>query len=271
VRGDLCEIAAMARAMGFAHIQLNTNGLRIAGESGLAQRLAESGVTTAYLSFDGLDDGLHEIASGRHLAALKRQAVERLSEAGIAVVLVPVLLPGAGLEYLGGIISFAREHMPAVRGVHFQPMALMGRFPEGMGSQGRTTIPDVLRALEEASSGELRTQDFVPGSVEHALCSFRAVYILGADGRLHAVSGKDRQAGKASTPANARKVASQQWSASKMPIITIGGMAFQDAYTVDIQRLKRCTTHIIGSRLLYPLCAKYLTSTDGTRLYEGID
>ncbi len=40
---------------------------------------------------------------------------------------------------------------------------------------------------------------------------------------------------------------------------TITGMAFQDAYNLDIERLRRCSLHVYEERRIVPFCARYLT------------
>ena len=56
VRDDLPEVVALGRALGHGFLQLNTNGLRLAREAGYAERLAEAGLSTVFLQFDGVDD-----------------------------------------------------------------------------------------------------------------------------------------------------------------------------------------------------------------------
>ncbi|MDD3169285.1 MAG: radical SAM protein [Eubacteriales bacterium] len=41
---------------------------------------------------------------------------------------------------------------------------------------------------------------------------------------------------------------------------TVTGMAFQDAYTIDLERLRRCSLHVYDNGRILPFCAKYLTS-----------
>jgi hypothetical protein len=46
-------------------------------------------------------------------------------------------------------------------------------------------------------------------------------------------------------------------------------MAFQDAWNIDLERLKRCCVHVITpGKKLVPFCAYYLTSATGQRLIE---
>jgi len=44
----------MGKEMGIDHIELNTNGIRLAEDIGFLRRLKEAGVDELYFSFDGL-------------------------------------------------------------------------------------------------------------------------------------------------------------------------------------------------------------------------
>jgi hypothetical protein len=49
----------------------------------------------------------------------------------------------------------------------------------------------------------------------------------------------------------------------------ISGMAFQDAWNIDLERLRRCCIHVASeTRGLVPFCAHYLTDTRGRALHE---
>jgi hypothetical protein len=51
--------------------------------------------------------------------------------------------------------------------------------------------------------------------------------------------------------------------------LCISGMAFQDAWNIDLERLQRCCIHVITKdRKLIPFCAYYLTDSKGRRLTE---
>lgn len=41
---------------------------------------------------------------------------------------------------------------------------------------------------------------------------------------------------------------------------TVTGMAFQDAYNLDLERLRRCSLHVYDGGRIVPFCARYLTS-----------
>jgi hypothetical protein len=55
---------------------------------------------------------------------------------------------------------------------------------------------------------------------------------------------------------------------AKSHALCISGMAFQDAWNIDLQRLKRCCIHVVTTdRKLIPFCAYYLTGSAGQRLF----
>jgi uncharacterized radical SAM superfamily Fe-S cluster-containing enzyme len=49
--------------------------------------------------------------------------------------------------------------------------------------------------------------------------------------------------------------------------LCISGMAFQDAWNIDLQRLKRCCIHVVTPQEnVIPFCSYYLTGSSGKRL-----
>lgn len=127
LRSELPEIIRMGREKGFTFFQLNTNGLRLAEHPEYALELKTAGLSTVFLQFDGLTDEVYITLRGRALLREKLAAIENCAAAGLGIVLVPVIAPGVNDGQLGGILRFAAEHMPDVRGVHFQPISYFGR------------------------------------------------------------------------------------------------------------------------------------------------
>ena len=111
VRDDLPQIIAMGKEMGFPHIQVNSNGLRIAKEIDYLKRLKEAGADLIYLQFDGLKGEIYETIRGRDILKEKLQAIENCKQVGIGVLLVPTVVPGVNLDQLGEIIRFAKAQM----------------------------------------------------------------------------------------------------------------------------------------------------------------
>lgn len=344
-RHDLPEIIAAARAQQFGLVQLNTNGLRLAREPGYAERLANAGLQSVFLQFDGPDEACM-VLRGQPLFAAKLAALDACARAGLGVVLVPTLLAGVNEHALGDIVRLGMERAPTVRGVHFQPASTFGRFPGAQNTAPRLTLPEVLTLLVAQSGGMLRAEDFHPPGCEHERCSFSGSFALDA-GRLLPLAGggccsgasplalapreapgvpNDAHGGvhNGTTPRvphneplrepvhapiqapiraeegarQAKAAVARQWAAAPVPANTgpnasataspprddferflaqrrqdkrfsISCMAFQDAWTLDLERVRGCCIHTQAEDgRLIPFCLYNLTAEDGRTLYR---
>lgn len=157
LREDLFEIIRVIKEEGYEHVQLNTNGIRIAIEEEFARKVREAGVNTVYLSFDGVD----EKTNPKNHAEIPK-ILENCRKAGLGIVLVPTVIRGVNDHQLGDIIRFAAKNVDIVRGVNFQPVSLVGSMPKKEREKYRITIPDCLKAIEEQTNGEINRYDFYP-------------------------------------------------------------------------------------------------------------
>jgi 7,8-dihydro-6-hydroxymethylpterin dimethyltransferase len=162
LRDDLPQIVALARTLGFDHIQINTNGIRLAQDADYARALMDAGATVIYLQFDGITNSVYQHIRGADLLSLKLKAIERCAELKIGVILVPTLVKGVNDGQIGAIIQVAKKWMPIVKGVHFQPMAFLGRHPTPPRNDDRVLISDLLAAIEDQTGGELRVENLIP-------------------------------------------------------------------------------------------------------------
>jgi uncharacterized radical SAM superfamily Fe-S cluster-containing enzyme len=199
LRDDLVEIVRMAEEEGFDHVQVNTDGIRLALNPQLAADLRAAGTNTVYMSFDGVTPKTNpknhwEIPYG----------VENCRAVGMGIVLVPTVIGGVNDHELGDIINFALNHNDIIRGVNFQPVSLVGRMPQEMREKQRITIPRCIKNIEEQTNGTIREEDFftVPSVhpitkfiealtrepkydlTTHFACGMATYLILGEDGRV---------------------------------------------------------------------------------------
>lgn len=268
VREDLCELAKTAKDMGFDYIQLNTNGIKLAASEDYCRALRQSGVTTAYLGFDGVTDKPYFAKYGRSLLDIKKRAVKNCAAAGLAVVLVTCVIPGENDSQLGDILRFAGENMPTVKGVYLQPISYFGIYPED--KIRRITIPDVLKSLSE-QHGDISVRDFGPGSYDHAQCSFNACYMLDKSGHLRPLTRFSPRTIEADAVHRLRRNLKSTWLPGDKKMLTIGGMAFQDGWNIDLMRVQKCSIQILQKDgKLIPLCSKFLSGCSGGKLFPGI-
>jgi uncharacterized radical SAM superfamily Fe-S cluster-containing enzyme len=162
IRADLFELVRKAKELGFHHVEINTNGLRLSQSVDYCRGLLESGVSTVYLQFDGLTSDVYEFTRGIDLLDVKMKAIENCREAGLSIVLVVTLVKGVNDHQLGDIIRFALKNFDIVRCVNVQPVSLCGRIPEKERNKMRITIPDFMRLVEEQTEGKIKVSDFLP-------------------------------------------------------------------------------------------------------------
>ena len=287
MRDDLDKIIALGKEKGFTFFQLNTNGLRLANEAGYARHLAHAGVSTVFLQFDGLDDEIYRVLRGAPLLDTKIRAIDNCKDAGLPVVLVPTVAPGVNDHVLGDILRFALSRTPHVRGVHIQPISYFGRC--GLDApEVRLTIPSVLRKIDEQMDGLMKITDFGGGGAESPYCSFHASFMRRKDGTMKALPRRRSQCCCVKS-SEARDFVSQQWSGKATGCdgdeatssldeflqqaventFTVSGMVFQDAWNLDLDRLRRCyICEVDTDKGMVPFCAYNLTDINGHALYR---
>lgn len=305
LRDDLPEIIALGSSLGFTFFQLNTNGLRLARDPVYLRQLVEAGLSTVFLQFDGVSDPVYVKLRGRPLLEQKLAAVENCVRAGVGVMLVPTVAPGVNDDEIGALIEFALRRAPAVRGIHFQPISYFGRYPHAPADDARMTIPEIIRAIETQTHGAVRAGSFLPPGGENALCSFHGNFVIMPDGSLAPLTARGDEPGCCGKPTPAKEGAARsrafvavQWAApppaislntditftpslgawdtflerAKTHTFCLSGMAFQDAWTLDLDRLRDCYIHVAGSSngecRLVPFCAYNLTDREGRGLYR---
>ena len=301
LREDLPDIVALTKRMRFNHVQINTHGLRLATDKEYLRRLKDAGADLIYLQFDGVTDPVYRRLRGANLFDLKVQAIDNCAEVKIGVQLVPTLIPGVNDHQIGDIVQFAKEHVPVVKGIHFQPISYFGRYPIAPSDDDRITTPDVLRALEMQTVGEVKAKHFVPRRRQDSHCGFSGFFVLEEDGRMTATTSfapgesptatcSDAAGSPLATDSPSEHVrrfiteksryvdpgqcACKQQSSlegfferAKTHFLSISGMPFQDAWTIDMERLQGCCVHVVTpQKHLVPFCAYYVTNAAGQRL-----
>jgi uncharacterized radical SAM superfamily Fe-S cluster-containing enzyme len=158
------EVVKAAREMGFAQIQVATNGIRIATEPGFIEDVAKAGLNTVYLQFDGLKEENYIKARGKPLLQIKIKAIQRIREMAPpkpTICLVPTLVGSFNEDQVGPILDFAIENSDVVKGVNYQPVSLTGRIPDEEREKLRYTLSDLAHDLEE-QTGYLTVDDWYP-------------------------------------------------------------------------------------------------------------
>jgi len=289
IREDLYEIISMATNLGFKFIQLNTNGIKL-GDYNYYEKLKQAGLKSIFLKFDGLSGDFMTKLHGKDVIQDKIKVIENSAKLGIGVILVCTVVPNINDNLLWEIIEFGLKNAPTVRGVHFQPVSYFGRIPMIPEDNDRITLPEVMSKIVQQSNYRIKLSDFGPSGCENAKCSFHANY-ASVDDKLISISQKNNCCGVENGKVGsfkAVKFVEQNWSGVKINkyipkknsfeelaqkirkgFFSISGMAFQDAWNVDTERLKDCCIHVVSKEgNLIPFCAYNITAYNQKKLYR---
>jgi uncharacterized radical SAM superfamily Fe-S cluster-containing enzyme len=288
VHPQILETLAAARARGIQLVMLNTNGIRLARDPRFAPALAEIGVHV-YLQFDGFGEEAQIAIRGKVLTDEKLRALDRCADAGVSVSLAAAVERGLNEDEVGEIVRFGIEH-PAVTGVFFQPVTHSGRFRSDSDPLEKLTNSDVIDAVCEQLPEWFRDDDFVPVPCCSPTCRSATFALYDGDDliplpRLVDVEDYlDYVTNRAVPDLEVRTALEGLWSAKAaggsepvverldcvacatgMPpelreVAARGFMIvvqdFQDPYTLDVEKLRKCcVSEITPDGRLIPFCA----------------
>jgi hypothetical protein len=163
----------------------------------------------------------------------------------------------------------------------------------------RITIPEIITEIEKQTDGMVKTEHFQPSGAEHGYCSFHGNFALMPGGELKPWTGRNSgnaccrgEDGGPGAVFRAQQFQKRFWtspgssccSLEKGPSLGgwdfflerirthsfhLSGMAFQDAWNLDLERLKECHLHVLhpDGRLI-PFCAYNLTDSTGRSFYR---
>lgn len=185
VSPHVIEAIRMAKERGFAQVQVASNGIKFAADYGFLKACARAGMNTIYLQFDGLDDDIYMRSRGRKMWEVKQSVIgncRRLkAETGHSpsIVLVVTTVHGLNDTQIGDILRYAIKNRDVVRGVNYQPVAFTGRVTREEVSEGRITLTDVARCVNE-ETGYTNMNDWYPVPVVSGISNYASI-ILGTN------------------------------------------------------------------------------------------
>jgi uncharacterized radical SAM superfamily Fe-S cluster-containing enzyme len=270
-------------------------------EPELAKKLKEAGLSSVFMQFDGTCDEIYQELRGKSLLMEKEKAIEHCAASRLGVVLVATLVPGINDRNIGDIIRFGLDKAPIVRGVHFQPVSYFGNDPEVPSDCQRITLPEVIREIERQTAGLFSVDHFSPSGCDHARCGFHGDFVLMPEGKIQSLTHKNTDACCCTKDSNSsamqknRNFVARRWELKDEETIsqsmkkdigmgewdtfvkrikthgfTVTGMAFQDCWNLDLERLKECSLHVFSPEgRVIPFCIYYLKGRAGKTLYKG--
>ncbi|MEM3546738.1 MAG: radical SAM protein [Candidatus Bathyarchaeia archaeon] len=164
LRNDLPDLVREAKRAGIRHVEVNTNGIRLAEDLDYYSRLLDAGMDTIYLQFDGLREEIYLKLRGRGgLVDVKNRVIENARKIGHkSIVLVVTLAKGVNDGDLGDIVRYAINNRDVIRCVNIQPISMAGRARKEEMRKMRITIPDAVKLIEEQTNGAVSKWSWRP-------------------------------------------------------------------------------------------------------------
>lgn len=159
LRDDLLEIIHIAKEVGFSHIQIHTNGLKLAENIEYCKSLKNEKVDTIYLNFNGVT----KIANP--LIEAHKKVIDNCKKINLNIVIVPNLINETTLLEAGKIVRFAIDNAEAIKGVHFQLFSFHNRafkMTENEQKKPRIYYEDVFQSIETEYPYQISRNDFYP-------------------------------------------------------------------------------------------------------------
>jgi len=172
---EIISILRACKRPEIGRITMNTNGIHLAQDYELCERLSEMGIYVI-LSFNTFDGDVCKQLHGEDVTELKLQAIDNLSRAGVRMTLLNVMINNTNEDAISGILDLMKKN-DNILSLTVQTMAYTG---QGGGSFERTQhIPVDLAAQTvcEQSDGMLEFDDFITRPSAHPLC-YLICYVL---------------------------------------------------------------------------------------------
>jgi uncharacterized radical SAM superfamily Fe-S cluster-containing enzyme len=156
-------------------ITLNTNGITLAQDPELCERLSEMGVYIV-LSYNSTDPETTITLHGQDITEQKRQALDTMTRAGLKITLLHVMVQGVNQAALAPILDLMKNN-DNILSLTIQTMTYTGQGGGHFQRTGHIPVDLAARLLCEQSQGTLGFDDFVTRPSAHPQC-YLICYLL---------------------------------------------------------------------------------------------
>ena len=172
---DILNILRECKRPEIGRITMNSNGIKLAEDYDLCQKLAEMEIYVI-LSFNTLDSDISKRLHGRDITESKLRAIDNLTRAGVKMTLLNVMIHDINENAIYDLLKLIKQN-DNILSLTVQTMTYTG---QGGGNFSRTQhIPADLAARKvcEYSEGILEFGDFFTKPSAHPLC-YQICYLL---------------------------------------------------------------------------------------------
>ena len=159
LREDLLEIIHMAKEIGFSHVQIHTNGLKLGESIHYCQQLKNEKADSIYLDFNGTTKITNPLIESH------KKVIENCKKTNLNIVLTPVLRNDENFHEAGKIVRYAIDNSDSIRGVHFQIFFFRNKFFTKTDSKREIKnygYENLLQVIEKEYPNIISRDDFYP-------------------------------------------------------------------------------------------------------------
>jgi len=169
IHPDLIPLLEALLEREIQRIVINTNGIQIAKNDRLLAFLEKHNTRVeTYFQFDGFRLETHKAHRGADLRRIKRDAIQRLSAAGVFTTLTMTVALGVNDDEIGDVVGFMLD-TPFVNGLSIQPQFASGRSAR-IDPMRRLTHGGVLARLGPQTNGVVTWKDLTALPCSHPHC-----------------------------------------------------------------------------------------------------
>ena len=169
IHPDLMPLIEQLLEREIQRIVINTNGIQIAKNDRLLAFLEKNNHRVeTYFQFDGFRFETHKAHRGADLRRIKREAIDRLSAAGVFTTLTMTVALGVNDDEIGDVVRLMLD-TPYVNGLSIQPQFMSGRSAR-LDPLRRLTHGGVLARLGPQTNGVVTWQDLTALPCSHPHC-----------------------------------------------------------------------------------------------------
>jgi len=172
---DLLRLLDLCRRPDIGRVTMNSNGLLLAQDYGLCERLAERRVCVV-LSFNTFDAEVSRKLHGRDVVEAKLNAIDNLTRAGVRMTLLSVLVRGLNEGVPGRILRLMLQN-DLILSLTIQTMTYTGQGGGAFPDRRHIPVDEATRIVCDHSEGMLEPADFRPRPSAHPLC-YSLTYLL---------------------------------------------------------------------------------------------
>lgn len=165
---QIIELLQCCQRPEIGRITMNSNGLRLSEDLDLCRQLGEMGVHVI-LSFNTFDPAVSIKLHGRNIIDAKLKAIANLTNAGVKMTLLNVLIRDTNEDATEGILKLMQDN-DSILSLTVQTMTYTGQGGGHIPDRRHIPVDEAVKTVCRNSGGSLDFSDFLPRQSAHPLC-----------------------------------------------------------------------------------------------------